>query len=71
MAGCSDLELFFDRELDDVQAAAFRDHLAGCSRCQEKIRGLMLEAMTAVLGPPVAGGDLSRPWLPADEETKK
>ena len=43
MAGCSDLELFFDRELDIVQEDAFRDHLADCERCQKKLHGLMLE----------------------------
>jgi len=48
VAGCSDLELFFDDELEtEAQAAAFRDHLASCARCQEKLDGLMQE-MVAV-----------------------
>lgn len=48
MPGCTDLELFFDRELEtEAQEAAFRDHLASCERCQEKLHGLMQEA-TAV-----------------------
>jgi hypothetical protein len=43
VAGCSNLELFFDRELDKAQEDTFRDHLAGCERCQEKLHGLMQE----------------------------
>ena len=45
MPGCTDLELFFDRELEiEAQAADFRDHLASCERCQKKLDGLMQEA---------------------------
>lgn len=47
MAGCSDVELFFDRELPREQESAFRDHLADCRRCQDKLHGLIQEA-TAV-----------------------
>lgn len=45
MAGCSDVELFFDRELPNEQAEmAFRDHLDRCEQCQDKLHGLMQEA---------------------------
>lgn len=47
VAGCPDLELFFDRELDEARAESFRTHLAGCSRCQGKLLGLMLEQFAA------------------------
>ena len=47
MASCSDLDEFFDRELDEQRADAFRDHLASCARCQTKLLGLMREAVVA------------------------
>lgn len=47
MTGCSDLELFFDRELAEAEAEAFRAHLGRCARCQNKLAGLMQEARIA------------------------
>lgn len=41
---CEDLDLFFDRELEPEAEQAYREHLAGCSRCQEVLLGRMLEA---------------------------
>ncbi|HEX8110379.1 MAG TPA: zf-HC2 domain-containing protein, partial [Kofleriaceae bacterium] len=41
---CEDLDLFFDRELEPEAEHAYREHLAGCSRCQEVLLGRMLEA---------------------------
>jgi hypothetical protein len=41
---CEDLDLFFDRELLPQAEQAYRDHLAGCARCQEVLLGRMLEA---------------------------
>ena len=46
---CDDLDPFFDGELADAAAGAFRAHLAGCERCQHALRGRMLEA--AVVAP--------------------
>jgi hypothetical protein len=42
---CGDLDPFFDGELATEAAAAFRDHLGGCARCQRALRGRMLEAV--------------------------
>ena len=56
---CSQLDEFFDGELDTAAAAAFRDHLTTCDRCQAALRGRMQEAMVtdeaqpAVLALPV------------------
>ena len=56
---CSQLDEFFDAELDTAAAAAFRDHLTTCDRCQAALRGRMQEAMVtdeaqpAVLALPV------------------
>lgn len=47
---CDDLDPFFDGELADDAAAAFRDHLAGCERCQRALRGRMLEAVVVSAG---------------------
>lgn len=38
---CSDLDLFFDGELDAVRADAFRDHLRNCVACQTGLLGAM------------------------------
>jgi hypothetical protein len=40
---CAELDVFFDGELVEGQAAAFRDHLATCERCQRALRGRMQE----------------------------
>jgi len=48
-ACCGDLDSFFDGELASHQAAGFRDHLAGCARCQAALHGRMQEAV--VVGP--------------------
>jgi len=42
---CTELDLFFDGELDTAPAAAFRDHLASCERCQRVLLGRMQEAV--------------------------
>lgn len=42
---CADLDSFFDGELGDAQAAAFRDHVGGCNHCQRVLHGRMQEAM--------------------------
>lgn len=44
---CTDLDVFFDGELDADQAAAFRDHLATCERCQRVLHGRMQEEIAA------------------------
>jgi anti-sigma factor RsiW len=44
---CDDLDAFVDGELPAERAAEFRDHLASCSRCQDALRGRMLEAAIA------------------------
>jgi len=41
---CDDLQPFFDGELSDEQAAAFRIHLGMCEPCQQALQGLMQEA---------------------------
>jgi Putative zinc-finger len=46
-ARCTDLDIFFDGELDADQAAAFRDHLATCERCQRVLHGRMQEEVAA------------------------
>lgn len=48
MTSCADLDPFFDGELSEEAAAVFREHLAGCSRCQVVLRGRMQEE--AVIG---------------------
>ena len=52
---CEDLDPFFDRELGEEAAQAFRDHLASCARCEKVLLGRMLEAAV------VAGGDVKQP----------
>ncbi len=47
---CDDLDPFFDGELPQEAAGAFRDHLGDCDRCQRALRGRMLEA--AVISTP-------------------
>ena len=44
---CTELDLFFDGELEADRAAAFRDHLATCERCQRVLLGRMQEAVAA------------------------
>jgi len=51
--GCADLDSFFDGELAAEQAARFRDHLAGCERCERVLRGRMQEAVLADAAPDV------------------
>ena len=53
---CADLDEFFDGELADDQAEAFREHLAGCPRCQAVLHGRMQEGIAAHLGPAVGTG---------------
>ncbi len=52
---CDDLDPFFDGELPAEGAAAFREHLGGCARCQRALRGRMLEAL--VVTPSQEAGD--------------
>lgn len=52
---CDDLDPFFDGELPAEGAAAFREHLGGCARCERALRGRMLEAL--VVTPSQAAGD--------------
>jgi hypothetical protein len=44
---CADLELFFDGELSNDAAAAFREHLVSCERCQIALSGRMQEEVVA------------------------
>lgn len=44
---CADLDEFFDGELAADQADAFREHLAGCDRCQDVLHGRMQESIAA------------------------
>lgn len=46
-ARCTDLDLFFDGELETDQAAEFRDHLATCERCERVLHGRMQEEVAA------------------------
>ena len=46
-ARCTDLDLFFDGELETDQAAEFRNHLATCERCQRVLHGRMQEEIAA------------------------
>jgi hypothetical protein len=50
---CTDLDPFFDGELESHQAAAFRDHLVTCDRCQLVLHGRMQEAVVAYDDDPV------------------
>jgi anti-sigma factor RsiW len=47
---CADLDEFFDGELADDQAEAFREHLSSCPRCQMVLHGRMQENISAHLG---------------------
>lgn len=53
-ARCADLDEFFDGELTDDQAAAFRDHLGTCERCQAVLLGRMQEGIAAQSPAPIA-----------------
>jgi hypothetical protein len=44
---CADLDTFFDGELSEEGAVAFREHLASCERCQAVLRGRMQEEVVA------------------------
>lgn len=60
-ARCTDLDLFFDGELDADQAAEFRNHLATCERCERVLHGRMQEEMAAAgSGLAAAPGELER-----------
>jgi cellulose synthase operon protein C len=59
---CDDLDPFFDGELPKEGAAAFRDHLGGCARCQCALRGRMLEASVV---PPSQGAADAASMVPA------
>jgi len=43
--GCETLDAFFDSEVSEEVAAAFRRHLAGCFRCSQVLLGRMQEAV--------------------------
>lgn len=66
---CSDLDLFFDGELDADPAAAFRDHLVTCERCRAVLHGRIQEAVIAQasrgepgeVAPAAAAADASSP----------
>ena len=69
---CTDLDEFFDGELAADQAAAFRDHLATCERCDRVLDGRMQERMAArvpvpraLLAPDVAGSTAAAPTAAA------
>lgn len=49
---CAALDEFHDRELTDTEAACFREHLAGCNRCQDTLHGRMQEQMAVSRGAP-------------------
>ena len=42
--GCETLDEFFDGEVAEDAADAFRQHLASCSRCSRVLLGRMQEA---------------------------
>lgn len=42
--GCETLDEFFDGEVPEEVAAAFRQHLADCPRCSQVLLGRMQEA---------------------------
>jgi len=50
-ATCAELDSFFDGELGEAEAAAFRDHLATCERCQRVLSGRMQESVAAAQSP--------------------
>lgn len=43
---CEDLDPFIDGELSAAAAASYREHLGHCDRCQQMLRGRILEAVT-------------------------
>lgn len=45
VVGCETLDEFFDGEARGDVAAAFRQHLADCNRCAQKLLGRMQEAI--------------------------
>jgi putative zinc finger protein len=51
MTSCADLDPFFDSELSKEAAAEFREHLAGCSRCEVALRGRMEEEVVLEKSP--------------------
>jgi hypothetical protein len=52
---CDDLDTFFDGELAADRASEFREHLASCPRCQDALRGRMLEAAVVADAKPISG----------------
>ena len=42
--GCETLDEFFDGEVPEEVAVAFRQHLADCHRCSQVLLGRMQEA---------------------------
>lgn len=49
---CENLALYFYGELDEPAAAQFKQHLAGCARCQREL--LFLQHTQQALVPPAA-----------------
>lgn len=67
---CDDLDPFFDGELPEEGAELFRGHLGDCERCQEVLRGRMLESLAVSTPAPPRTAIRRRPlarwmWAPA------
>ncbi|HEY1557690.1 MAG TPA: zf-HC2 domain-containing protein [Kofleriaceae bacterium] len=62
MTSCNQLDAFYDGELSAEEAAAFREHLATCARCQAALRGRMAEEVVVdeARGAPVASLSAAR-----------
>jgi anti-sigma factor RsiW len=57
-ARCADLHAFADGELPEDEVKSFREHLAGCSRCQDELEGILaLRALVETMGDPPAPKD--------------
>src|SRR4051812_10001269 len=54
-ARCADVHAFADGELPEDEAASFREHLAGCRRCQDEFEAIVaLRGVVETMGDPPA-----------------
>jgi hypothetical protein len=60
VVGCQTLDEFFDGEARGDVAAAFRQHLADCDRCAQKLLGRMQEEIVVGQTVPIDLDDLER-----------
>jgi hypothetical protein len=60
VVGCQTLDEFFDGEARGDVATAFRQHLADCARCAQKLLGRMQEEIVVGQTVPIDLDDLER-----------